>query len=110
MNFSTTEIILLSIQILLIPLARYILRQEKKELETQMSKLIIEHYMSLESLIDHNKDGLDKLNEELKHKAEMSRIKSGILNARIKDIEIYLKKANGFQTRQMNELDDSGFL
>lgn len=110
MNFSTTEIILLSIQALLIPLARYILRQEKKELETQMHKLIVEHYMSLENLIDDNKDKLEKLNSELKHKAEMSKIKQDILQARIKDIEIYLGKKNGFQTRQINEISDSGFL
>ena len=110
MNFSTTEIILLSIQVLLIPLARYILKQEKKELETELSKLILEYYTSLENLIDHSREKLEKLNEELKHKSEMSKIKSGILNARIRDIEIYLKKSNGFQTREINNLDDSGFL
>ena len=110
MNFSATEIMLLSIQILLIPFARYIIRQEKKELEAGISKLIVEYYADLEDLIDQNKDKLEKIESDLKHKAEMSKIKGGILNARIKDIEFFLKKSHGFQIKQLTDLEDSGFL
>jgi ubiquinone biosynthesis protein Coq4 len=110
MNFSTLELILISTQVLLIPLAQYFVHQQKKEITNEIVTMLTEHYMSLESLIDNNKDNINRLHDDLKHRTELSKIKSGILNARIKDIEIYLKKANGFQTRQMNELDDSGFL
>lgn len=108
--FTTTELILLSIQILLVPLARYFLKQEKKEIVHNLSKLIEEYYSSLENLIDSNKDKINNIKEEIKHRSELSKIKQGISQARIKDIEIYLKKQNGFQTREINEIDDSNFL
>lgn len=110
MNFSILELTLISTQVLLIPIAQYFVHQQKKELTNEIMAILNQHYMSLETLIENNKDKIEKLQDELKHRTELSKIKSGILHARIKDIEVYLKKANGFQTRQMNELDDSGFL
>lgn len=110
MNFSILELTLISTQVLLIPLAQYFVHQQKKEIMNEIITLLNKHYMSLEILIENNKDNIIRLQDELKHRTELSKIKSGILHARIKDIEVYLKKANGFQTRQMNELDDSGFL
>ena len=110
MNFSTVEILLLAIQIMLIPLARYILRQEKKEITTDILTVINEHYLSLESLIDNNRDKIFLLENNLKHRSELSKMKQEIIQARIRDIELYLKKENGFQTREINQIDDSGFL
>lgn len=107
MNFSTLEVLLLSFQILLIPFGKFLINQQKKEIISDVEKIITEHYLSLESLIDHNKDNLDKLNSNLIHKSEIGKIKLEILHARIKDIETYLGKTNGFQARSINQIDDN---
>lgn len=110
MNFSITEVMLLIIQVLLIPIARYFLKQEKREITNTLLDIINEHYLALENLIDNNKEKINKLDDNIKHRSELSKIKQEILHARIKDIELYLQKKNGFQTRGMNQIDDSGFL
>lgn len=110
MNLSILEVTLLLSQILLIPFGRYVLAQQKTEITTEFFKQLTEQYFTLENLIDNNKKNIEKLQEDLKHRIELNKIKQDILHARIKDIEIYLGKKNGFQTRQINEINDSGFL
>lgn len=110
MNLSIFEIALLLSQVLLIPLGKYVLTQHKTEITNQLHKVITEHYFTLDNLIDNNSEKIKQLESTLNHKAEIGKIKQDILHARIKDIEIYLGKKNGFQTRQINEINDSGFL
>jgi len=110
MNLTFLEVVFLGVQILLIPFFRYILDREKDKITSALLGVLNEHYLALEALIEHNKDKINKLEDNIKHRSELSKIKQEILHARIKDIELYLQKKNGFQTRGMNQIDDNGFL
>lgn len=110
MNLTFLEVVFLGVQILLIPFFRYILDREKDKITSILLGVLNEHYLALEALIEHNKDKINKLEDNIKHRSELSKIKQEILHARIKDIELYLQKKNGFQTRGMNQIDDNGFL
>lgn len=106
MTFSMTEIILISLQIILIPFARYVLTNYKKEIISDVLKIINEHYISLESLIDRNKDSIDRLADKINHRAEIVAIKNKMLEARVIDVENFLQKHEKYQVRCRFPSDD----
>jgi len=112
MNLTVTEITLIMVQVLLIPFAKYILAQQRKEIISELLGVLNEHYIGLSSLIDRNKDNIDKISASLIHKAEIVKLKNRILTARIQDLENYLSKTGEFQTKCSFQLDDddSGIL
>lgn len=112
MNLTITEIALIIIQVLLIPFAKYILAQQRSQILSEVLGVMNEHYAGLDSLIDRNKENIDKISASLIHKAEIVRLKNKILTARILDLENYLSKTGEFQTKCSFQLDDddSGIL
>ena len=107
MDFTIAEIGLIASQVLLIPFARYILRQQKKEIVNDLLIVINEHYIGLENLIDRNKDNIDKLSATINHKEEIVRLKNKILAARVGDLENYLSKNNNYQAKSNLQLEDN---
>lgn len=110
MNLSFLEITLLAIQILLVPLFQYILNQHRVSILNTVSIRLDNQYDKLIDLIEYNKKKITRLEDAIKHRSEISKIRTEIMNARLKDVEIYLGKTNGFQARQINDAISSGFL
>jgi uncharacterized protein YpuA (DUF1002 family) len=106
MNFSSTEIILLTLQILLLPFAKYFFAQYRKETTNEVLMVLNEHYVGLSNLIENNKEKLEKFETKMEYRIELSKIKFKELNNRLKDIENFLKKHN-FQPRNMYEEDET---
>lgn len=113
------QTILFLLQILLIPFIGYLVKQQKQEIIDVCSKLILEHYTGLSDLIQHNRRLIDETNrlinhveESWRHKREVIKIKNEIVLARIRDIELYLGKQNGFMARDVHrtveEEEDTG--
>lgn len=112
-TFSALEITLISVQILIIPFARYLLKQYKKEILDTAISIINEHYTGLSDRIDHNKNLNSNIRQHLKHNEELAKLKSQVLISRIRDLEAYLEDPNrqgGFRPRQYSQIsqDDSG--
>lgn len=109
MNFTITEVALITIQVLLIPFARYVLESQKKDIMNSLLTILNEHYAGLESLIDRNKDSIERLSIKLSHRGEMMNVKTKLIEARLQDIESFLEKYNDFQSRcrfPIEELDN----
>ena len=106
MNFTLTEVALISIQVLLIPFARYIFESQKKEIMNNLLTVLNEHYLGLENLIDRNKASIEKLSSKLAHRAEIVNIKNKIIEARVSDVESFLQKSNDFQARCRYPIDE----
>jgi short subunit fatty acids transporter len=98
------QTILFLLQVLIIPFIGYILKEKKEEIIEICSKLILEHYTGLSDLIQHNRRLIDNLEDSMKHKREIAKIKNEIVIARIKDIELYLGRKNGFQARDVHNV------
>ena len=107
MNFSITEIGLICLQIVLIPFARYVLTNHKKEIMSDLLSVLTEHYIGLESLIDRNKDTIDRLSDKVAHRAEIVTIRGKMLEARLIDLENFLHKHGNYQPRCRYPLDDN---
>lgn len=112
MNFSMTEVALICVQVLLIPFGRYILTSQKKEIISDILKVVNEHYICLEDMIDVNKNQLDVLTAKIAHRGEIGHIKNTILESRIIDLENFLQKHEQFQAKcricsdKLNEFKD----
>ena len=106
MNFTLLEVVLLSVQILLVPLFRYVLTQQREEILGKAHQTLNKYQNKMEDMILMNANRIAHLEENIKHRGEMAKLRLEILQARIKDIEIYLSKKNGFQTRELNKMRD----
>lgn len=105
------EIIVISLATLIIPFFIWLIHQVKKSLLFHVNLVISEHYTSLESLIDKNRNDIYNLKLRLKHRAEIASLKYNALTNKIDEIELFLEKSkdyrrrNRLQTLNSNDLD-----
>jgi hypothetical protein len=103
------EVILIGMQILLIPILQFAFQAIKRQMITDTKAIILEHYTSLEALIDYNKEKIEFLQSKIEHKNQINVIDSRIIKNRIKDIELYLAKHLSYVIRHEDD-ETGGFL
>lgn len=103
------EVILIGMQILLIPILQFAFNSFKKQILIDTKAIILEHYTSLEALIDHNKERIEFVQSRIDHKSQIYIIDNRIIKNRIKDIELYMAKHFSYVIRH-EEDETGGFL
>ena len=85
---------------LIAPFTMWLLKVSKDSVMSQVILILNEHYSSLENLIDHNKERMDKLEVRLKHRAEIASIKYNEILHQLNDVQSYLENTNGYRRRR----------
>ena len=100
MTVAWLEIIIIAIGMLVAPFTMWALKGVRESILNQVILILNEHYSSLENLIDHNKDRMDKLETRLKHRAEIASIKYNEILHQLNDVQSYLENTNGYRRRR----------
>lgn len=100
MNVAWLEIIIIAFAMLIAPFTMWLLKVSKDSVMSQVILILNEHYSSLENLIDHNKERMDKLEVRLKHRAEIASIKYNEILHQLNDVQSYLENTNGYRRRR----------
>jgi hypothetical protein len=105
MNFTALEVLLIATQVILLPLIRYFLIQQKDDTIAETKSTIAKITNKAIHYIHENRDNIIKLEDNLKHKITLLKVRQDVLQARIADLEISLDKKNGFQCDILNNIE-----
>lgn len=98
-HFTVVEVILLIVQILLIPIAKYFLEQYKKDIEFNFKECLRDINDDAKKNYYSNKEKINFVQNTFKHQLEIEQLKLTDLKNRLNDLEVYLEKTNGFRRR-----------
>jgi hypothetical protein len=90
MNFTALEVFLIATQVILLPLIRYFLIQQKDDTIAETKSTIAKITNKAIHYIHENRDNIIKLEDSLKHKITLLKVRQDVLQARIADLEISL--------------------